>query len=82
MKLEKTLYGLHEVGKESYFELDHIFIELGVQKDKNWIYVYKSEVTIFVYMDDLASVVKREDRLGEAIKLIKSKFEIKNLKNF
>lgn len=81
MKLKKALYGLHQAGREWYFELDNVFLELGFEKvkDSNCIYMYKNEVLILVYVDDLAIFSENRNSLEEVIKLIESKFKIKNL---
>ncbi|GBN16857.1 Retrovirus-related Pol polyprotein from transposon TNT 1-94 [Araneus ventricosus] len=80
-KLKKALYGLKQAGREWYSELNNSLIELGFQKllTSNCIYVYKSFVLLLVYVDDIAIFACNEQYMNEAIGLIKSKFDVKDL---
>ncbi|GBN22002.1 Retrovirus-related Pol polyprotein from transposon TNT 1-94 [Araneus ventricosus] len=80
-KLKKALYGLKQAGREWYSELNNTLIELGFQKllTSNCIYVYKSFVLLLVYVDDIAIFACNEQYMNEAIGLIKSKFDVKDL---
>ncbi|GBN72653.1 Retrovirus-related Pol polyprotein from transposon TNT 1-94 [Araneus ventricosus] len=79
--LKKSLYGLHQSGRQWFKELNETFISIGFYKYKytNCVYIYQSPVVILVYVDDLVIFAKNEESMKEVITKIKKKFKLRDL---
>lgn len=79
--LQKAIYGLHQSGREWFFEIHRTLGELGFQKF-NWCncsYIYKKSVVILVYVDDIIIFGRNQNWINNTIKLLKGKFDLKIL---
>lgn len=81
MLLTKALYGLCQAGHEWYLELNKSLLELGFEKIKtgNCIYVLNRETIMLVYVDDIIIFSKTQKGVELTLKLLRSKFDIKDL---
>lgn len=80
-KLEKAIYGLHQSGRQWFFEINKILIKLGFNKFDwgNCIYNFKSNVILLLYVDDIVIFGKRISDINEVIELLKKHFDLKIL---
>jgi hypothetical protein len=78
--LKKSLYGLHQAGRDWHLELSNVLQDLGFIKLKaNCIYVYNRKTFLLVYVDDLILFSHNNSEMARVTELLKSKFEIKDL---
>ena len=79
--LRKALYGLHQSGRQWFFELHGVLESLGFSKFKwaNCIYHYKKNVILLLYVDDMVIFSKYNHLTEEIIKSLSSKFDLKVL---
>lgn len=79
--LKKALYGLHQSGREWYFELDSKLKELKFSKLEwcNCVYKRGKDVFLLVYVDDIIIFGKTKPFIDEVIDLLNSKFDLKVL---
>lgn len=80
-KLNKALYGLHQSGRNWYFEIHGILETLGFCKFDwcNCAYRYNNNVVLLLYVDDIVIFGKNHSYVDQAISLIKGQFELKLL---
>ncbi|GFW05574.1 retrovirus-related Pol polyprotein from transposon TNT 1-94 [Trichonephila clavipes] len=78
--LKKAIYGLHQSGRE-WYEFDNALENLDFVK-LNWcncVYIYKENVLLIVYIDDIAMFGKSQDDIDNVVSLLQSKFDLKVL---
>lgn len=80
-KLQKALYGLHQSGRQWFFEIHNRLKELGFVNLKwvNCVYVLKNEVVLLLYVDDIVLLARTKIILNQVIAIIKSNFDVKEL---
>lgn len=80
-KLHKALYGLHQAGRQWFFELHNVLLSLGFTQLKfcNCVYTLNSNVILMLYVDDMVILSKNENLCKKTTELIASKFDIKVL---
>lgn len=80
-KLNKALYGLHQSGREWYFELNKILLAIGFVKFEwcNCVYVFGSDVVLLLYVDDIVIFGKSDNRISKVLKLLEKHFDLKIL---
>lgn len=80
-KLDKALYGLHQSGREWHYEINKTLLELNFVKF-NWcncVYVFSNNILLILYVDDMVVFGKSSADIDNALKMLKSKFDIKVL---
>lgn len=79
--LQKAIYGLHQSGREWYFELHNKLTKLGLTKLEwtNCVYVYGRKILLLIYVDDIVIFGKKDKHIEKALNLITSEFECKIL---
>lgn len=80
-KLNKALYGLHQSGREWFFEIHQILIEIGFVKFEwcNCAYIFKNDIVLVLYVDDFVIFGKSAEMINKMIETLKSHFDIKTL---
>lgn len=80
-KLQKALYGLHQSGRNWFFEIHGILGKLGFKKFEwcNCAYRYKKNVILLLYVDDMIIFGKDQNDIDTVISLLKCHFELKLL---
>ena len=81
LKLNKSIYGLHQSGRCWYNDLHEKLLLNGFEEIKGitCAYNYKGRAIVLVYVDDLPIFAKSQEDLNEVINLIKSIYEVKEL---
>jgi hypothetical protein len=79
--LKKSIYGLHQSGREWHIELNKILELLEFEKLKwcNCVYKYKSNIVLVVYVDDLVIFGKSPNDIDEVFVKLNSELDIKRL---
>ena len=79
--LRKALYGLHQSGREWYFEIHKILGELGFKKFMwcNCAYIFDKYIVLLLYVDDIVIFGKDQTWINKAVNLLKQKFDLKIL---
>ncbi|UYV78561.1 hypothetical protein LAZ67_16002003 [Cordylochernes scorpioides] len=79
--LEKTIYGLHQSGREWNKELDSILNSIGFETIKwcNCVYKMNNSVILIVYVDDILLFGIETSVIGKTIQIIKEKLDIEEL---
>lgn len=78
-KLNKALYGLHQSGRQWFFEIHTKLESLGFESLQwvNCVYTYRKNVILLLYVDDIVLLGKTRKNINEVIEIIKKNFEIK-----
>ncbi|GFW89597.1 retrovirus-related Pol polyprotein from transposon TNT 1-94 [Trichonephila clavipes] len=72
--LKKAIYRLHQSGREWYHEFDNALENLDFVK-LNWcncIYIYKENVLLIVYIDDIVMFGKSQDDIDNVVSLLQN----------
>ena len=80
-KLRKAIYGLHQSGREWFFELHSVLEDLNFRK-LNWCnccYILGNDVILIVYVDDIILFGRNQININFVVNLLKTKFDIKEL---
>lgn len=80
-KLNKSLYGLHQSGRQWFFEIDDTLLKLNFQK-LNWcncVYVFKNKLVHLLYVNDIIIFGKTKNDLEYGVDLLKKFFNLKFL---
>lgn len=79
--LNKALYGLHQSGREWYFEINSVLCKMGFEKFKccNCVYSYKKCVILLLYVDDIVIFGRNHECVDKVIILLQQKFDMKIL---
>lgn len=80
-RLRKAIYGLHQSGREWFFEIHKVLNELGFVKFEwcNCAYIFQSNVILLLYVDDILLFGRNQNHVNSAVKLLKRKFDLKVL---
>jgi hypothetical protein len=80
-KIDKALYGLHQSGRVWFFELNKVLLEVGFKKFEwcNCVYIFKNEIILLLYVDDLVLFGKNRKVLDNAVTLLSKHFDLKIL---
>lgn len=80
-KLDRALYGLHQSGREWYYEIHKVLINIGFKKlsSCNCVYIFKTGIILLLYVDDIIIYGKTQKLIDKVLKLLKSEFDIKEL---
>lgn len=78
-KLNKAIYGLHQSGRQWYFELEGILTRLGFLKLDwtNCVFTYNSNIFIMFYVDDLVLIAKEQNDIDSTLVVLQKNFELK-----
>jgi len=79
--LKKALYGLHQSGREWFFEIHSILKSINFKNLKwvNCVYYYKNNVILLLYVDDIVIFGKTDEHINEVISLLQTNFDLKLL---
>jgi hypothetical protein len=79
--LKRAIYGLHQSGREWYFEIQSTLESLNFQKLDwvNCVYTYENNVILLLYVDDIILFGRTKEYIDCVIEKLKRKFEIKVL---
>lgn len=80
-RLKRALYGLHQSGRVWYFEINKILTNIGFQK-YNWcncVYVFKQDIILLLYVDDIVIFGASEKRIHRVVKLLSERIDLKIL---
>lgn len=79
--LKKAIYGLHQSGRNWYFELHETLTSLGLTKleHTNCVYIYGRKTLLLLYVDDIVIFGKKQKHVEKALSLIETHFECKIL---
>ncbi|GBM97458.1 Retrovirus-related Pol polyprotein from transposon TNT 1-94 [Araneus ventricosus] len=80
-KLDKALYGLHQSGREWFFEIHNTLKNLGFNKFEwcNCIYSYENDLLLLLYVDDIVFIGRSIEKVMRGIKLLQKYFDLKIL---
>lgn len=80
-KIDKAIYGLHQSGREWFFELNKVLLSLGFSKFQwcNCVYIGKQNVVLLIYVDDIVFFGSSEKVISQAVDLLSSHFDLKVL---
>lgn len=80
-KLDKALYGLHQSGRQWFFEIHQVLLDIGFKKFEwcNCAYIFNSDIVLILYVDDFVIFGKCVDFIEEIIKVLNSHFDLKVL---
>lgn len=80
-KLTKAIYGLHQSGRMWFFEIHKVLIQIGFNKFEscNCVYIFKSQIILILYVDDIVVFGKNHKVIEEVLSLLKRYFDIKIL---
>ncbi|GBM85644.1 Retrovirus-related Pol polyprotein from transposon TNT 1-94 [Araneus ventricosus] len=80
-KLDKALYGLHQSGREWFFEIHNTLKNLGFNKFEwcNCIYSYENDLLLLLYVDDIVFIGRSIEKVTRGIKLLQKYFDLKIL---
>ncbi|GBM49027.1 Retrovirus-related Pol polyprotein from transposon TNT 1-94 [Araneus ventricosus] len=80
-KLDKALYGLHESGREWFFEIHNTLKNLGFNKFEwcNRIYSYENYLLLLLYVDDIVFIGRSIEKVMRGIILLQKYFDLKNI---
>jgi hypothetical protein len=80
-KLTKALYGLHQSGRQWYFEIYSVLEELEFKEFKwcNCCFIFKNSAILLLYVDDIIVFAKSEEIINNVIAKLQKKFDLKIL---
>lgn len=80
-RLRKAIYGLHQSGREWYFEVNRVLKEMGFKKFDwcNCAYFLEKNVVLLLYVDDIIIFGRHHIDTDKAVNLLKAKFDLKIL---
>lgn len=80
-KLNKALYGLHQSGREWFFELSKVLTEIGLKKLSycNCVFFSGKSVILLVYVDDMVIFGKTMKDIEVVLGKLKENFDLKIL---
>lgn len=78
-RLDRALYGLHQSGRQWYFEINKVLLQIGFQKFQwcNCAYVYNQSAILILYVDDFVIFGKTQSIIETIVKVLKKRFDIK-----
>ncbi|GBM20638.1 Retrovirus-related Pol polyprotein from transposon TNT 1-94 [Araneus ventricosus] len=79
--LNKALYGLHQSGREWFYEIHSVLENLSFKKleSTNCVYVYQDNVVLLLYVDDIVLFAKTDTLIKDVIKCLRIHFDLKVL---
>ncbi|GBN80378.1 Retrovirus-related Pol polyprotein from transposon TNT 1-94 [Araneus ventricosus] len=79
--LNKALYGLHQSGREWFYEIHSVLENLSFKKleSTNCVYVYRDNVVLLLYVDDIVLFAKTDTLIKDVIKCLSTHFDLKVL---
>lgn len=77
-KLHKAIYGLHQSGREWFYEIDSYLKSINFKKFEwcNCTYVYKNNAVLLLYVDDIIILGENQEVIQRIISIISVKYEI------
>lgn len=80
-KLDRALYGLHQSGREWYFEIHEVLLKLGFRKFEscNCVYLFESGLVLLLYVDDIVIFGRNQCIIDDVLSLLKNHFDLKLL---
>ncbi|GBM24292.1 Retrovirus-related Pol polyprotein from transposon TNT 1-94 [Araneus ventricosus] len=74
--LKRALYGLHQSGREWFYKIHSVFQTLHWV---NCVYMYKNNIVLLLYVDDIVIFGRTEQHVTDIVKLLSDKFDLKVL---
>lgn len=80
-KLNKAIYGLHQSGREWFFEINNKLQGLGFEKFLwcNCAYKLGNNIVLLLYVDDIVLFGRSNTEINRAVNLLKKHFDLKIL---
>lgn len=79
--LKKALYGLHQSGREWFFEIHKVLENLNFHKIEscNCVYRFEDNVVLLLYVDDIVVLGKTPKHISRVVRMLQQKFDLKYL---
>lgn len=80
-KLNKALYGLHQSGRQWFYEIHGVLLQIGFNKFEwcNCAYTFGSNIVLILYVDDFVIFGKYKKEIDNIIEILKTHFDLKIL---
>lgn len=80
-KLNRAIYGLHQSGREWFYEIHHFLLKIGFVKFQgcNCAYTFGTDVVLILYVDDFVIFGRTKEASEKALQILKSHFDTKIL---
>ncbi|GBO38410.1 Retrovirus-related Pol polyprotein from transposon TNT 1-94 [Araneus ventricosus] len=80
-KLDRAIYGLHQSGREWFFEMHRVLTGIGFTKFEgcNCAYMFKSDTVLILYVDDFVLFSRTSDVSKMVIDILSTHFDVKVL---
>ncbi|GBN81925.1 Retrovirus-related Pol polyprotein from transposon TNT 1-94 [Araneus ventricosus] len=79
--LNKALYGLHQSGRERFYEIHSVLENLSFKKleSTSCVYVYRDNVVLLLYVDDIVLFAKTDNLIKDVKKCLSTHLDLKVL---
>lgn len=79
--LKRALYGLHQSGREWFYEIHSVLEDLNFHTLDwvNCVYTFQNNILLLLYVDDIVIFGRTESYITNVIKLLSEKFDLKVL---
>lgn len=80
-KLNRAIYGLHQSGREWFYEIHSFLLKIGFKKFEgcNCAYTFGTDVVLILYVDDFVLFGKTKTASDKVLKILESHFDTKIL---
>ncbi|GBM79268.1 Retrovirus-related Pol polyprotein from transposon TNT 1-94 [Araneus ventricosus] len=80
-KLNKSIYGLHQSGRNWFLEIHNVLVNLKFRKIEwtNCIYTFNDSVVLLIYVDDIVVFAANESLIFSIVDKLRQHFDIKIL---
>lgn len=80
-RLKKAIYGLHQSGREWFYEISSKLLNVGFEEISwaNCVFTYRKHVMLLLYVDDIVIFGKTEGHINHVIQILNSYFDLKDL---
>lgn len=80
-KLNKAIYGLHQSGREWFYEIQTVLERLNFKRLQwtNCVYIFNNSVILLLYVDDIVLFAKTDKEITDVINHLSENFDLKVL---
>lgn len=80
-KLDRALYGLHQSGREWFYEIHQVLLKIGFRKFDacNCVYIFNSNIVLLLYVDDIVIFGRNQQVIDKVLELLGNHFDLKIL---